>query len=68
MSTNIFERLCLRFKAGDEVASMKEPAMDNATVHEAGETPPAVIAPHPAVAQDSSSRTEEKICISTSMS
>lgn len=68
MSPNIFERLCFRFKAGDDAASMKEPLMESATVHEAGEAPPAVVAPHAAVAQDSSSRTEEQMYISTGMS
>lgn len=68
MSSNIFERLCLRFKAGDDAASMKEPVMDSATVPEAGEAPPAIIAPHAAVAQDSSSKTQVQICISTGMS
>ena len=42
--------------------------MGSVTVHEAVESPPAVVAPHAAVAQDSSSKTEEQICISTGMS
>jgi len=62
ISPNLFGMLCLRFKTDDDAASTKEPLMDSATVHEAVEAPPAV------VAQDSSSKTEEQICISTGMS
>jgi hypothetical protein len=32
---NIFERLCLRLKAGDETAAMKEPAIESDTGREA---------------------------------
>jgi hypothetical protein len=60
--------LCLRFKADDDAAFTKEPLMGSVTVHEAVESPPAVVAPHAAVAQDSSSKTEEQICILTGMS
>ena len=42
--------------------------MDSATVQEAAEAPPAVVAPPAAIAQDSSSKTEKQICISTGMS
>jgi hypothetical protein len=68
MSPNLFGMLCLRFKADDDAASTKEPLMDIAIVHEAVEAPPAVVAPHAAVAQDSPSKTEEQIYISTGMS
>jgi hypothetical protein len=62
MSSNLFGMLSLRFKADDDAALTKEPLMDSVTVHEAVEAPPA------AVAQDSSSKTEEQISISTGMS
>lgn len=67
MSPDVFERLCLRFKASDDAASMRGPVMDSATVEEAGEAPPADVAPQEVVVQDSSFRTEEQICISTGM-
>lgn len=67
MSPSIFEKLCLRFKAGDDATSMGEPLMDTVTVPEVGEAPPAEIAPQEVVAQDSSSKTEDQICISTGM-
>lgn len=67
MSPNIFERLCLRFKAGDDAAFMKEPVMDSTTAQEVDEAPPAIVASRAAVAQDSSSKTEEQICILTGM-
>lgn len=67
MSSNVSERLCLRFKDSDDAASTKEAVMDSTTVHEAGEAPPGVVAPQAAVAQDSSSKTEEQIYISTGM-
>lgn len=68
MSPNTFEGLCLRFKAGDDAAAVKEPDMEGAAEHEAAEEAPAVTAPQTAVAQDSTSVPEEQICISTGMS
>jgi hypothetical protein len=67
MSSNIFERLCLRFKADDGAAAMKEPMMYSVTVDEVDEVLPAVVAPHAPVAHDSS-KVGEQICISTGMS
>lgn len=72
ISPKIFEGLCLRFKAGDDAACIKEPMLDSATVPvpvpDAGEAPSAVVAPQEVDARDSSSKTEVQICISTGMS
>jgi hypothetical protein len=67
ISPSIFERLCLRFKAGDDATSIGEPLMNTVTVPEVGEAPPAEVAPQEVVAQDSSSKIGDQICISTGM-
>lgn len=65
MPPTIFEKLCFRFKAGDDATPMKEPLLVSAAVDEAGASPVADFAPQENVAQDSSSNTEEQIHIST---
>jgi hypothetical protein len=67
MSPNIFERLCLRFKASDNSASMTESLVDSVTVGEPGEVPTADDDLEEVVSQDSSSETEKQICIPTGM-